>query len=119
MLDPVRQIQVKKVRENLGRTQILPKFSRKGAIPQEMDDGLLMVPTDGACCVGGNASISKSFPHRYIAMKAKPYEMLDFWYGINFPQPISRKDAGASSTISRQIISRGSTKFPILREFPN
>lgn len=83
-----------------------------------MDDGFLMVLAEGACRVAGNASISKSFPHRYTAIKAKPYEMLDFWYGVNFPQPISRKDAGACSIISHQIISRGSTEFPILREFP-
>ena len=43
-----------------------------------MDDGFLMVLAEGACYVAGNASISKSFPHRYTAMKAKLYEMLDF-----------------------------------------
>ena len=44
-----------------------------------MDDGLLMAMTNGACRVAGNASVSKSFPHRYTTVKAKPNEMLDFW----------------------------------------
>ena len=60
-----------------------------------MDDGFLMAMAKGACRVVGNTSISKSFLHRYTVVKAKPYEMLDFWYGVNFPQPISEKGDGA------------------------
>ena len=96
---------MQEVGENLGCTQILPKLCRKGAVPQKVDDGLLLVLADWACLLGGDAPVSKCFSHWDTAVKTEPYEMLNFWNCVNFPQPFARKDAGAFSTISRQIIS--------------